>query len=337
MNLPKILLVFGLLASMIGSTLMANPPQDDKLFGNGRFLRRLTGRSEPPKAQPKKPAKVKPKTQPSKKLPTSGKAPTLARKPGIVPTLAKPSKTSRPTSMDRSPNRLPKPSVKSNSSDSDSAQLPAEATRSAKKPTIGFGMLLETRGKNMVVTQIDRKGNAYEAGVRTGDQVVGAGGVDLESLDDFNGITEILGQGDQLEINFVRRGKKQKMLIQFGEGPEEGEVVDANASAGSAPGPKTGKYDFVPDPQPAVGSGLRSVMQGNNQANRQLAPRNVPKTAGRMPNPMVNQTIDQQRRQIERMQREIERLRESQSAIEPATSVIGETILEGPALSGPKK
>ncbi|MFK7766539.1 MAG: PDZ domain-containing protein [Mariniblastus sp.] len=348
----QVLMMVALLTSVIGSTVTAAPPQDDRMFGGGRFLRRLTGRSEEPQPKPKsaQPKKAAPK---SSARPGSGKAPTPARKPGSAPTPAKPSTTNRPTSMNRTPNRLPKPAtnpnarvgsgVKSTIGDAET-NLPPASTRSAKKPTMGFGMLIETRGKDMIVTQIDPKGNAQDAGVRRGDIVLAAGGVDLESIDEFNGITEILGQGDQLEFKISRRGKTEKKLIQFGEPPKEGEVTTAKPPE-TAPGPKTGKYDFVPK----SGSGLRSVMQGDlqttprqSQARGQLSPnQNSPVTASRAPSSVVNQTIEQQRRQIERMQREIQRLRQSQSGgssvIEPATSSSGGIIFEGPALSGPKK
>lgn len=93
-------------------------------------------------------------------------------------------------------------------------------TRSAKKPTLAFGMLLQTQGENLVVASVDPAGNANKSGVRKGDVIVGAGGVDFGSMYEFNEISDTLKNGDQLEFVVSQGGKKAKTLIQYGDIPE---------------------------------------------------------------------------------------------------------------------
>ena len=342
MKLPKTILMLSLVTAIVGSSVTANAQDDGRLFGNGRFLRRLTGQQFQPKPQPKQ---VQPPRTPTKAVPgirqpaksTSRATPTPARKPGqpnfaqpnfnkptlANPNLRKPSANSRPTALnstrrESTPSRDVRTHLRDPAPSDRDQELPPLVTKSAKKTTMGFGMLIETRDNKMVVTKIDPKGNAHKAGVRAGDQVVGAGGVKLESMDEFNGITGILGEGDQLEFIIVRRGQKQERLIQFGKTPEVGDVAPGEVAARETTSRSA-----------RVGTGLRSVM--NESSTRQ------PTTASRT-TPVLNQTIQQQRQEIERMRLEIQRLRQSQSAstIEPANPV-GRTILNGPALSGPKR
>lgn len=187
-------------------------------------------------------------------------------------------------------------------------------------------MLLELRAKKLVVTQLNPRGNAHEAGIRKGDVVIDAGGMELGSLDEFNEVADILGQGDQLEFEITRRGKKEKVLIQFGTAPKEGEIVKAKPA-------KANDYSFVPETDETSRSGMRSVVEPPQQSKKnRIKPQPVPQPIRTSQLQVLNrnagsndqQTIDQQSEKIKRMQLEIERLQTG-----------GRSALEGPSLSGP--
>lgn len=346
---------------MLGGTVMADEKPDDRLFGNGRFLRRirseLTGRPEPTKPQPGKPPARSNPLDPRAKVPTpaarpGANSPAPARSNGnlIAPKLPPATRLTPPSINGNRPKTIGSGLANPNSAargaePTPTSTLVGDAEKSSQKPTLGFGMLLQKRGEELVVAQLDPRGNAVEAGVRGGDVIVGAGGVALSSMNEFNEITDILQNGDQLEFEIARRGKKDKMLIQFGEAPKEGEItkpapgpnpaIDKATTNNSELGrarrvqPLPGAYDFVP---PASGTnGMRSVLdQGERSNATSLRSFTNPRATQNRNAAASPQLIEQQRRQIEQMQREIERLRQLQQ-IQPAESgSLGGSILNGP-------
>ncbi len=315
----------GILASTVlcGS---AAAEYQDRLFGNGRFLRRirddLTG-----KPTPKKPTPANASSKSKSKTPTPARRPSSAKKPNSKsPTLANRSgKTPTPTV---------RPLAATNRTPAIAGPAGSKASkRSAKKATIGFGMLLESKGDAIVVTKIDSRGNAKEAGLKAGDVIQGAGGVDLTSIEEFNEISDILGSGDQLEFTVARRGKTKDILIQFGTAPDEGEVAKTPAPK------KENNYSFVPERVDNSQTGLRSVL---NQPAVQTKPTTTNPRGqqnGLRPASVEQRLISEQRLQIQQMQQEIQRLKQRSQMtprIVPAeTTPPGKTILEGPSLSGP--
>jgi len=199
----------------------------EKMFGNGRFIKRMFGDLIP---------QSKPVPRPNlSAVPKPGQLPTPAKRPSqtATPTLA--SKKTRPPSNDprsiqpdrsvdarATTNRLPK-SASADSQDT----MP---TRSSAKATLGFGMMVKLKNEKLYVGQIDPKGNAATAGVRTGDLLVGGGGIEFESLADFNGIAEILEDGDQLEFSVKRGGRDKEMMIVYGKAPtdQNGGLLEGN-------------------------------------------------------------------------------------------------------------
>ena len=141
-------------------------------------------------------------------LKTSGKAST----PSVTPRTAVPRTAVAPRTA-----TVPSRAVASKSTVT--PQAIQNVKRSAKKPTLAFGMSLETQGKNLVVTNVDPAGNASKSGVRKGDTIVGAGGINFGSMYEFNEITDALQDGDQLEFVVNQGGKKATKLIAFGEVP----------------------------------------------------------------------------------------------------------------------
>jgi hypothetical protein len=317
-----------LMVAVLATTVLcgsAAAEYQDRMFGNGRFLRRLrddiTGNSTPKKPTPVKSSAKQPKS----------KAPTPIRKPSSA-------KSKVPTPIVGS-GKVSTSKTRTNKSPASPIAGPSSATnqakRSTKKSTIGFGMLLETRGEAIVVTQVASKGNASDAGIKAGDVIQGAGGVDLTSLEEFNEISTILGQGDQLEFNVVRRGKKKDILIQFGTAPDEGEIAKTPAPK------KKNDYSFVPQGVDKSQAGLRSVMKQPAQLNR---PSSIQRPSQRnqvdsFQSSQQQRIIKEQQLKIQQMQREIKRLQQRSQvapmAVPTPAQRPGKTILQGPSLSGP--
>lgn len=326
MKLYQILMVAVLTTTVFCGSVAAEY-QDDRIFGNGRFLRRFrndnTKKTQPkPKSakQPSKNAKVDPRA----KVPTlatkrpTGKTPTPAVRPGRQPS-ARPTAATRPVMSDPSARRIgnsvPKNSFAPKLDAKPSNSERSKSSRTTNKPPTGFGMQFDLKSEKLIVTKIDTRGNAHKAGLKKGDVIVKVGGIEPGSREEFEEITKILGQGDELEFTIERRAKKKDMMIRFGTVSEEAEVIKS-----SRPN-KANDYSFVPDGGDDSKTRLHSVLGQPTEAQR---------------------TFDQQRRQIEQLQQEIQRLkRQSQPArasAGPTGNVpnVGSTLPDGPGLSGPK-
>jgi len=124
----------------------------------------------------------------------------------------------------------------------------ASVTQSAKKQSLAFGMLLKTRGDDLVVTQVNPNGNASKAGVRKGDLILGAGGIEFGSMMEFNQITDVLRDGDQLEFLVGQAGKESKKLIAFGKIPD---MTPREIAHSSSPGITTSSNPQTATPRSA--------------------------------------------------------------------------------------
>ena len=277
----------------------------EKMFGNGRFLKRVFG-DLVPQSQPSPRPNINAQPRP-------GQQPTLAKRPSQTakPTLA--NQTTRPRSADPrsiqpardvdsrdTTNRLPKSSV---------ADAPTTIpTRSSAKATLGFGMMVRLRNEKLYVDQLDPKGNAANAGVRTGDQLITGGGIDFESVADFNGIGEILQDGDQLEFTVKRGGREKELMIAYGKVSAE---QAAEMLEGSFEANKTTQRDGMQRPK---------VDQINTQPNNSFMPnrqnvRSTPnrsfsnsnrQTTGRSG---TTQTIRSQQEEIQRLRNQIQQIK----------------------------
>ena len=290
----------------------------ERAFGNGRFLKRMFGDLVP------KPAPVKPTPKAAaKKGQLQPKQPTLATRPSknAQPTLAQPSPRSRNTSL------RPVQPARSEHNRELVKQLPPSSgnsapdtipTRSNAKATLGFGMLVKLHNDKLYVAKIDPKGNAAAAGVRVGDQLRAGGGIDFESMADYNGIGDILKDGDQLEFEVIRSGRERDVLIGYGEVPQD----QVNAT--------------IEESTPAHGSTSRrslqrpAVNQINTRANNSFLPTqqnvevtkrkqafsfNGQQTSGRASS---SQTIRQQQAEIQQLRSQIEQMKR----FNPASSQI---------------
>jgi hypothetical protein len=174
-------------------------------------------------------------------------------------------------------------------------------TRSSAQATTGFGMLVQLRNEKLVVTRLAPNGNAAKAGLRAGDQLIGAGGIDFESLADYNGIGEILSGGDQLEFEYRRGSKTNKKLIAYGEAPEAGDEA-LEAPAGSSVAAK-GQRDSGP-----------SINRINTKPNNSFLPnsKNVqPRSNQNFSSSRQQRTgLSQAQQTIRSQQQELDRLRQ---------------------------
>ena len=329
-----------LCGSVLCTSVTADTP-DDRRFGNGRFLKRLRDEvTERTKPDPKKKenAKKPTKADPRSKGTNAKNAPTPAKRSAK----GAPTPAARPSAQASQRNR---PSV----ANPYGQQRPASAAAAVKSKndirketqqlSQGFGMQIQSRGEQLVVTKTDSRGNAAEAGVRKGDVVLSAGGAAIGSVEELEEITKILGKGDQLEFEVARKGQKKKVLIQFGEAPEEDEVVITKPET---PAKQVSNYDFLPAPAEPSASSLRSVLNDNSLQSGQRTPANV----NRIPRPIllakpaprqsVSETqamVEQQRLQIQQLQREIELLRRQTQS----NSAGQGTGWSSPRLNGPAK
>ena len=238
------LFALGLFLSDMGSQ-PAWAQQRERLIGGGRIMRKIFG-IDSPSSQSAKDKAPKPKSSKTGKTPTLAKQPTLAKKPKAKP-------KSDPFTSNRKVANTP----------ADASPIPKPATRSNPQATTGFGMLVELRGENLAVRQLAPKGNAAEAGIKRGDIIRSGGGVDFKNVDEFNQIAEILKDGDQLEFEIERRGKEEKVLIQFGDAPEPPEVAEND----EAPGPARNNGN-------ASNDSLNNQLQVNSKKHYSFLPTN---------------------------------------------------------------
>ncbi len=195
-------------------------------------------------------------------------------------------------------------------------------------------MLVEDRKDHLVVTQLDPAGNAREAGIRVGDQIISGGGVEFGSVEEFNEIVDILKPGDQLEFEIKRGRDDDKLIIAFGEAPEPDEAIEdqpapAKPSLNSQVNTKD-NYSFLPEPETnRRSSGLHSVLDSPLRA--QPRPNNdfQPTQKQSVGQTQLQSTIQQQQQEIERLKRELQRIKQQSG------TAIGSGMRNGPSLSGP--
>jgi len=182
-------------------------------------------------------------------------------------------------------------------------------------------MMLQAKGNDqLVVSAIQRNGNAARSGLRVGDQVVSAGGGKLSSMEEFKQIAKTLGQGDQIEVEFVRNGKKQKSLLQFGVAPEEGQIASAAQTST--------KHIHSEVSEIGMQSVLDSPVEHVSRLEPILTSSTKPST-GKITS--LNQTIEQQQQKMQAMAEELKLLRKAhQPAVEPT-----ENNWSFPDLAGP--
>lgn len=237
-----------------------------------------------------------------------------AQKNGRTPTPAKPTQSpaNRPA-----PNQASKAQLSAQATSRASYQSALAAPREPKPNRKGFGFTLTEKDNKLIITRIDAKGNATEAGIQRGDQIVGIGGVDVDNEDSFNEIADILNPGDTIEIAFKRGGQVDDVLVAYGTSPE----FDESQNEGNLDSSTSRRGDFAP-PRNVPSKSGSSVLNHTNPTVREID--------------RLTQTVAEQRRVIEQLQSQIRSMQQqsqSRQIAPPARS--GNSILQGPSLNGP--
>ncbi len=185
----------------------------------------------------------------------------------------------------------------------------------------GFGFVISDVDEKLIVTRVESGGTAAEAGIRRGDQIVGIGGVDVDSKEGFLEIVEILNQGDAIEISYLRGKKTNEVQINFGSAPKAEELQTADHLAPGA----SGRRNLAPDRN-------GSRVAGSSVLDQQSMARQIDN---------LSQTVEQQRRVIEQLQNQIQTLQPTSSPNAPRTAVppirSGNSILQTPRSSSRMK
>jgi hypothetical protein len=195
--------------------------------------------------------------------------------------------------------------------------------------------------EGLLVQDVDRSGAAWAAGIRAGDLITAVGGLKTSSKSGIESIVRVMEPGDQVEFEYVRRGKKQTALVQLGR-PRETELAAAAKSlapstpGGDLVGPRddqrgprfsrsAGDYRQSGQSGLSAGDGLTSVVdpglqdtgtsRRNTETNRPSQDRWLVTPPGHQRNsaataasPAVRAEIQQLRQELDRKQREVEQL-----------------------------
>ncbi len=83
--------------------------------------------------------------------------------------------------------------------------------------------------EGLVVEKIAKTGAAWAAGIRQNDLITKVGGLKTETKEAIGEIIKILEDGDQIEFEYIRSGKKKTAMVQLGDPPETGDGSDGDA------------------------------------------------------------------------------------------------------------
>lgn len=182
------------------------------------------------------------------------------------------------------------------------------AERLPAPPRQGFGLVLADRDENLFVQTVEPGGNAAEAGLRRGDQVVQLGGIEVHSIAEFDEITGIMKPGDQIDLVFSREGEKSTIQLQSGSPPPLSDESEGPPLV-AGPEPDSPAPDFVPGltpPQePALdhGSAMPAVGGVGPSVLQQQSHNSAPGVE------QLQQTVIQQQQVIRQLQQDVESLR----------------------------
>ena len=250
----------------------------------GRFLQRV--RQEIFGAKPSSPT---PSEKSSQKTPTPSQSST---KYSQYTPKSQPKKPTRPTSTISSR----KSSIQSN---------PQRKTSSSGRKGFGFS-LVENKDDQLVVANVIPNSNAFESGLRRGDRVVEIGGIEANSIEEFEEISKVMNNGDQMEFSIKRNGSEKDLMITFGEMPEP-EELELNESSATK---SDRRFDFAPPQKNSGDSVLESAPRRSPNANS-IGQRQPSRTeqSGNIELQQLRNVIQRQNYQIRQLQAEISKLK----------------------------
>jgi len=71
------------------------------------------------------------------------------------------------------------------------------------------------KAEGVIITDIDPKGSASDAGLEVADVIVGVNSEPVLSIDNLQGIIRYSKRGDELQLDILRQGKKQKATLEL--------------------------------------------------------------------------------------------------------------------------
>lgn len=149
------------------------------------------------------------------------------------------------------------------------------ASRKQPKPSTkeGFGFELVDRDGGVFIDKVKPKGNADQADLKKGDRIAKIGGVEVELIQQFEEIAEMLENGDQIEIVISRRGKEEDVTLQFGQPPAVPETP-AESTQTAPPEFRLSQPGEIPDFAPPANEssryepGVTELPEENESATR---------------------------------------------------------------------
>jgi PDZ domain len=110
----------------------------------------------------------------------------------------------------------------------------------APRNNVNHGIVVEAEGSEeapigLRVRNIVPGGLCAGSNLKRGDVIINIGGVPIAQEGEFQGIMNVLQQGDEMEFTVIRNGKEQRIMVQFGE-PAAGNQPDLQFTPGETGG-----------------------------------------------------------------------------------------------------
>ena len=170
----------------------------------------------------------------------------------------------------------------------------------------GFGFAIRMDSNDaLVVTAVDRAGNAAKEGLRRGDIVLEIGGIEATSVEEFDEISKVMNDGDQLEFKIKRSGREKNLDISFGKTPSSD--VAGNVEENRPSKSQARRYDFAPP----AGSSTKGNSVHNSRTPTGANSNYASETAATRQIRYLNQTIEKQNRQIQYLQQQVQHYQRS--------------------------
>ncbi len=198
--------------------------------------------------------------------------------------------------------------------------------------TVALGVKLSPArsGNGLLVDQVAKGGPFAAAGIVAGDIITAFGGLEITSQEEFDDILSVLGLGDQIEIEYVRRGKSDKAFVQFGE-PQLGDdagLIHGSPKAGRSTGSSSRDYDPIVPPvstnsrspygsNPGSQSPISVLSNLHDSSTPTIQPRNSNQQQLEEQIREMRRIIDQQQRTIEQLQNQAPNSRTSNNSAMP--------------------
>ncbi len=214
-------------------------------------------------------------------------------------------------------------------------RMQAVSARRRNENSTGFGMKLKTdKSDKILIDNMDRNGNADNAGLKKGDQVIAIGGVPIDTVEEFEEIAQILNDGDQMEVRVLRRGKEIDAVLAYGEPIDTENGFNQSATLGNS----SNSSSNLPasNQRQRIGSGVApdfvprsdqySLPSRSDAGSLRAAPQNTPLRRYEIPTPPSQR--QQQHRSLHELELDLKSNLEAEQSNTNRTSRRPNSILE---------